>query len=85
MDIGRKKVILFVYVDISSTDQYVDIRLFLQAFRKDELVDPLSDPGNIDIVSDVDFEELTEQGMLVPHGEIDFNIFKKPENFLREF
>ncbi|CAF3655765.1 unnamed protein product [Rotaria sordida] len=38
-----------------------------RAFRKDEIVDPLSDPGNIDIVSDVDFEELSKRGMQVPN------------------
>ncbi|CAF0890222.1 unnamed protein product [Rotaria sp. Silwood1] len=38
-----------------------------RAFRKDELVDPLSDPGNIDITSDVDFEELSMRGMQVPN------------------
>jgi SAM-dependent MidA family methyltransferase len=42
--------------------------LFIQAFRKDEIVDPLSDPGNVDIISDVDFEELTTRGMQIPHG-----------------
>jgi SAM-dependent MidA family methyltransferase len=41
----------------------------LQAFRKDELVDPLSDPGNIDIVSDVDFQELTTSGMQIPYSK----------------
>jgi SAM-dependent MidA family methyltransferase len=44
--------------------------LFIKAFRKDEIVDPLSDPGNVDITSDVDFEELSERGMQVPNGNI---------------
>jgi SAM-dependent MidA family methyltransferase len=43
----------------------------IKAFRKDEIVDPLSDPGNIDIISDVDFQELTTSGMLIPYGKID--------------
>ncbi|CAF2163809.1 unnamed protein product [Rotaria magnacalcarata] len=36
-----------------------------RAFRKDEIVDPLSDPGNVDMTSDVDFEELSIRGMQV--------------------
>ncbi|CAF4339220.1 unnamed protein product [Rotaria socialis] len=36
-----------------------------RAFRKDEIVDPLSDPGNVDMTSDVDFEELSMRGMQV--------------------
>ncbi len=43
---------------------------FLKAFRKDEIIDPLSDPGNADIMSDVDFEELSIRGMQVPNGNI---------------
>ncbi|UJR10386.1 hypothetical protein I4U23_014591 [Adineta vaga] len=38
-----------------------------RAFRKDELVDPLADPGNVDIVADVDFEQLSIHGMQVPN------------------
>ncbi|CAF3696380.1 unnamed protein product [Adineta steineri] len=38
-----------------------------RAFRKDELIDPLSDPGNADIIADVDFEELSTRGMEIPN------------------
>ncbi|CAF5011259.1 unnamed protein product [Rotaria socialis] len=41
-----------------------------RAFRKDEIVDPLSDPGNVDMTSDVDFEELSMRGMQVSNGNI---------------
>ncbi|CAF0937151.1 unnamed protein product [Adineta ricciae] len=34
----------------------------LRGFRKHEVVDALSDPGNIDITADVDFEELALSG-----------------------
>ncbi|CAF1088245.1 unnamed protein product [Adineta ricciae] len=39
------------------------------AFRKDELVDPLSDPGNVEIVADVDFKELYERGMQTQNAQ----------------
>ena len=53
-----------------TSDQFY-LNISTQAFRKDEIVDPLSDPGNIDITSDIDFEELSVRGMQVPHGKID--------------
>lgn len=34
------------------------------------MVDPLSDPGNIDVTSDVDFEELAMTGSQISNGEI---------------
>ena len=41
---------------------------FLQGFRKHEVVDALSDPGNIDITADVDFEELALSGSQISNG-----------------
>ena len=50
----------------------ITVSLFIQAYRNDELVDPLSDPGNVDIMSDVNFEELTARAMQSSYGKIEF-------------
>ena len=50
----------------------ITVSLFIQAYRNDELVDPLSDPGNVDIMLDVNFEELTARAMQSSYGKIEF-------------
>ena len=37
------------------------------------MVDALSDPGNIDITADVDFEELASSGSQISNGKILFD------------
>jgi len=51
------------------------VNIFLQGFRKHEVVDALSDPGNIDITADVDFEELALSGTQISNGKTFVEIF----------
>ena len=53
-------------------ESYIRI-IFLQGFCKHEVVDALSDPGNIDITADVDFEELALSGSQISNGKILFD------------
>ncbi len=48
--------------------------LLIQGFHKHQVVDALSDPGNIDITSDVDFEELALSGAQISNGKISLKL-----------
>jgi SAM-dependent MidA family methyltransferase len=55
--------------------QLVDVHghiLVQKGFRKHEIVDALTDPGNIDITSDVDFEELALTGSQIANGRLSY-------------